>query len=187
MKFALPFLLLLFLAVPVQASAPAGWTRTALPVQMSYDATNALLSTETVQAAVSEWNGSSAFSYAALTPVAGLTSLCFGQTDGISTISWAPLNDPLLIANSCYYAGECDIVLDYTMLAATDPDIVRAIIVHEAGHCAGLAHSQTTDSVMWAQVSGGSHHVTADDRHGICILYSCPTTGHAVVPNVGKP
>jgi hypothetical protein len=53
---------------------------------------------------------------------------------------------------------------------------VQSILLHEAGHFLGLAHSQDTSAVMYAYYPAVSTTLTDDDVNGICALYPTDTS-----------
>jgi len=46
-----------------------------------------------------------------------------------------------------------------------------SIVLHEAGHFLGLAHSTSTSAIMYAHYKAGSPQLTSDDVAGICTIY----------------
>jgi hypothetical protein len=61
---------------------------------------------------------------------------------------------------------------------ANPPDDVTfdlyTILLHEAGHALGLAHSSSADSVMVSEYRGARRSLSADDIAGIRALYATP-------------
>ncbi len=110
--------------------------------------------------------------------------------------SW-PSNDPtntlaLTIVTYGVNSGtifDADIEINSSqhLLSATEPPApmtfdLQSILTHEAGHFLGLAHSNTTDAVMYAYYMAGSLELKDDDVAGICAVYkpSPPASGCAV-------
>jgi hypothetical protein len=138
-----------------------------------------------IQQGVEEWSVAPSLvdtTYAKL-GVAPAGSVCGGAfagldtlkraTDGRNTIMWAPLGGSA-IGIACWNFGtnECDIILDNTWPGMADPEAARTVLLHEAGHCIGLAHSLVAGSVMLATY-GGPRHLHADDVAGYCAIYGC--------------
>jgi hypothetical protein len=53
---------------------------------------------------------------------------------------------------------------------------LESILLHEAGHFLGLAHSQDTSAIMYAYYPAVSTALTQDDMDGICSLYPPDTS-----------
>ncbi len=99
------------------------------------------------------------------------TCATMGPT-GLNTISWFPVTG-LSIARACIWSTsfECDVQLDTTGGAVMlNPESLRVILLHEEGHCLGLAHSDVPGAVMQATLTTQTH-LSADDIAGVCSLY----------------
>ena len=94
------------------------------------------------------------------------------QADGVNVIFWESGSVPRgdMFAGKAYpFPSECDILLQpqapYTLID------VRAIVIHELGHCMGLAHS-TAHSVMTKLQ--GLPSLGSDDAIAVSLLYPSP-------------
>lgn len=137
-----------------------------------------------VQEGTLEWNSvTSAFQYTFST-AAGLpaTSLCAGSAglpsgvDGINSIVWHALAGST-IGLACWNTGanECDIVLDSDWGATATSEEIRTVQLHEAGHCAGIGHSEVSAAVMAPSLTQPKHLHT-DDIAALCAIYGCAVT-----------
>lgn len=160
------------------------------PVTMYYDPLGETwpVPDSVIAAALTEWNSvSPAFQYVyggRIAPGAGQTNTCTSsEPNGTNTISWANLTG-LTVARACVWSTspECDIQLDTT----TQPillqaEALRTVLLHEAGHCLGLAHSNDSTAVMWP-VYSIPKHLAADDIAGVCVLYGCASVPPTATP-----
>lgn len=117
----------------------------------------------------------------------------YALAGGVASMSSIPLT----------YAGnvyQCDIyangVSEQFSVAATPPvdkNDLQSMVTHELGHCQGLGHSPTDDSVMWAGLQRGqlARTLGQPDVDAICQLYPAqgavgsPCTGSCTQPTDG--
>lgn len=163
------------------------------PVTMYYDPLGETwpVTDAVIEAGLVEWNSVSPgmrYIYGGrLRPGAGQTNTCTSSPpNGTNTISWANLTGGTL-ARACIWSTspECDIQMDSTdHPVLTSPEAFRTVLLHEAGHCAGLAHTNVRDAVMYPSYFAPKH-LHPDDVAGICQLYGCsrpaPTPSDTVV------
>jgi hypothetical protein len=77
-----------------------------------------------------------------------------------------------------YTLGQCDekliaLVMD-RIHAISDPEALRFVSVHEAGHLVGLAHIPVPqESIMYPSMDKGAKCVTKLDVKQFCSLYGC--------------
>lgn len=165
------------------------------PVTMYYDPLGETWAVpdSVILAALTEWNSvTPAFQYiygGRIAPGAGQTNTCTSSPPaGTNTISWAPLSGTTL-ARACVWSTsqECDIQMDNgAQPILLDPEAFRTVLLHEAGHCLSLAHSNDAAAVMYPSYTvGHPKHLSADDIAGVCALYGCP--GGTPTPRTPTP
>lgn len=100
--------------------------------------------------------------------------ICGGDArDGVNLIKWGPQEGGIL-AMACWawptetLPSECDIVVDPDHDWVNEHDL-RGVVLHEAGHCAGLGHSDDPNAVM----RDSRRALTQDDIDGLCAIYGC--------------
>lgn len=192
---------------------PWGWTwdQSELPVAVAYNPTNAPpnIGPDTVVAALEAWSNvaTSRFAY----KYGGFTdrpaSLRDDGPDGANVIAWQPLDCTggcVLGVTTKETAHESDLILNSNPAAnlgngSNGTADARTVILHEAGHMAGLEHSCpapfgvcTTDevnAVMYYQYRGVMRKLTADDIAGISALYpvGAPTPSGTPPPVSAPP
>lgn len=167
------------------------WETSELPVPMRYNPSGAIdgVAPAAIAAALDPWGqvGGSRFAFA----WAGITdagaSLPDGATDGLNVISWRYLDCStacVLGVTTKMEAHESDVVLNSNPAAklgagAQGTVDTQTVMLHEAGHVAGLEHScaffdctpAEQDAVMYFQYRGLKHELQPDDIDGIRSLY----------------
>ena len=114
-------------------------------------------------------------------------SLCAGNgTNGQNTIRWLPQSGSILAVACTSGVGgviESDIAVDPDWPWGAGADY-QSVMLHEAGHSAGLGHSLDPAAVMYASYTFGTFKrtPTADDRAGICAIYDCLATATPTPP-----
>jgi hypothetical protein len=103
------------------------------------------------------------------------------HSDGVNTVALTTVT--FNFDTGEIYDADIEVNTFARQFSTTDPvpresyDYLSAI-THEAGHFLGLAHSQTTDSTMYALYQPGTTNIralAADDVEGICAVY--PASG----------
>jgi len=177
--------------------APWGWhwDGSEIPVPLAYNADSAVRGVsgdQFVRQALAAWSvvpGSRfGFRYAGLT--GARPDLAAGVADGLNVAGWEALD----CASGCVLAvtskspgtHESDVVLNSNPEAALGNGSggtadVETILIHEAGHVAGLEHScqpllgvctpEEQDAAMYYRYQGVRHQLGIDDVAGIRALY----------------
>lgn len=172
-----------------------GVARSPVPVPVRYNPAGQPFAAEgAVSAGHAGWNGiTAAFGFAYLGPTAAPTSICLNTgLDGVNRIAWAEIAQPGVLGMACW-AGptECDIELD-----ADSPWSVvdlQSVVLHEAGHCAGIGHSAELAAVMAPVYVGPNRTPRPDDVAAICAIYGClappltPTPTATAPPSTATP
>lgn len=95
-------------------------------------------------------------------------SICEGQgSDGQQVVSFGNLGNGVIGVACWNFNNECDLVL-----SSSYQGDFRPIILHEIGHCVGLAHSNDPNAIMYP-VYHGQQGINQDDRAGFCSIYAC--------------
>lgn len=128
------------------------------------------------------WNDWSNFAFVFGGAMAITSSVCQGDSDGINLVHWGQRPAGIL-GTACYYGdgSECDIILNAN--EGWDDIDLRTVVLHEAGHCAGLAHSQTLAAVMYPSYQG-PRGLDADDIAGLRAIYGEPAATATSTPTV---
>ena len=167
------------------------WDAAEMPVPVFYNPAGAPagFDAERVPLALAPWGEVStsffAFNYEGATDAPA--SLNEGLNDGLNVIAWQDLDCTagcVLGVTTKLDAHETDVVLNSSPLAklgdGTDGTVdATSVLLHEAGHMAGLEHScplfncttEQQDSVMYFQYRGEMRGLRADDIAGISALY----------------
>jgi len=154
------------------------------PVVFRYNATGGPSGFESqIEQGHTGWNGISSsfwYEYAGADGPGVSSNLCVNTTfDGKNSVNWGNSNIPNVLAMACWSASaagsanECDILVDPNWDWGGTFDL-QTVVLHESGHCAGLAHSQSSASVMASFYRGLNRIPLADDAAGICAIYGCP-------------
>jgi len=186
---------------------PWKWDDAELPVRIAYNPANAPagVTPATVSAALAPWNAvtTSRFRFAELELTNAHPGVHLGIADGQNTIGWLDLGCAegcvLGVTSKLPDVHEVDVVMN------TDPGAglgsgangtldTQSILVHEAGHLAGLEHScqpligvcspLETEAVMYWRYAGLKRSLGADDAAGVSSLYPTPA---GQVPNPPAP
>ena len=167
------------------------WDAAELPVPVAYNPDGAAegVTAVDVDAALAAWTGiegsAFAFRYAGTTTAA--EHVQDGINDGLNTVGWRHLDCSIaciLGLTTKTEAHETDVVLnsnpDANLGDGSDGTIdTRTVLVHEAGHMAGLEHScpffdcseSEEHAVMYFQYRGEKRTLGEDDLAGIRALY----------------
>ncbi|MEX0782234.1 MAG: matrixin family metalloprotease [Dehalococcoidia bacterium] len=167
------------------------WDATEVPVPVFYNPggnVNAVTEAD-IAAALAAWAGvegsSFAFAYMGLTDASGHVQ--DGVNDGYNVVAWQPLDCStgcVLGITTKTEAHETDVILNSNPEARLGDGSggsidTRTVLVHEAGHMAGLEHScplfgcteAEQDAVMYFQYRGEKRTLHPDDIAGIQALY----------------
>ena len=167
------------------------WEQAEMPVPVAYNPAGAPASfrAEDVGHALAAWSevGTSSFSFLFSGLTAAPASLNDGPNDGLNVIEWRDLDCAagcVLGVTTKMDAHETDVVLNSDPLArlgdGTNGTVdARSVLVHEAGHMAGLEHScplfnctnAQQDAVMYFQYRGERRSLREDDIAGLSALY----------------
>ncbi|MGF1508770.1 MAG: matrixin family metalloprotease [Myxococcota bacterium] len=120
----------------------------------------------------------------------GVTPVEPGTYEGVNVVGWIEQGwtrgSGVIGTTSTRIGGsgivEADIALngeDWTWVTGDGSTSNRTcnaftIIAHEAGHFAGLGHSNASVTIMRSSYSGGTGFLSEDDEEGICTLYPVP-------------
>lgn len=109
------------------------------------------------------------------------------STDGRNTIMFAPLNGAG-IGLACWWFGtnECDIILDNTWPGMSAAEAARTVVLHEAGHCFGLAHSDVSAAAMYSTYIGPKN-LHADDIAGLRAIYGETSATPTIIVPTSTP
>ncbi|MBI2766992.1 MAG: matrixin family metalloprotease [Chloroflexi bacterium] len=173
---------------------PWTWDDAEIPVKVAYNPAGvpAAVGGDPLTPALAAWTNvpTSRFAYAPATTTAAAPSLQDGVTDGQSVIGWVNLGCDkgcvLGVTSKIPAAHEVDIVLNSNPQANLGDGRngtvdTQSILLHEAGHMAGLEHScqaivgpcteLEANAVMYYRYLGTKRALQADDVAGISSLY----------------
>lgn len=176
---------------------PWKWDDAELPVRVAYNPAGAPagVTAATVEAALAPWNAvvTTRFRFAALELTNARPGIHLGVADGTNTIGWLNLGCAegcvLGVTSKLPDAHEVDIVMNADPGAnlgtgAAGTLDTQSILLHEAGHLAGLEHScqpligvcspLESEAVMYWRYAGIKRTLAADDVAGISALYPVP-------------
>lgn len=184
--------------------APWGWKwdDSEMPVGVAYNPAGAPegFGTDAVAAALQTWSAvpGSRFSFNLVGLTDGPPSLQTGESDGLNVIAWVSLDCSqgcVLGLTSKGLGHEADIALNRNPEAHIGDGRngtldARSVLLHEAGHLAGLEHScpalvgPCTDAernaVMYYRYQGAKRLLESDDIAGLQSLY--PAAGALLSP-----
>lgn len=173
------------------------WEVAELPVPVAYNPTGSppAFRPAAVEQVLASWaevpSSSFAFRYAGATDATA--SLNDGINDGLNVVEWRDLDCSsgcVLGVTTKMDAHETDVVLNSSPQAkigdGTNGTVdARSVLLHEAGHMAGLEHScplfncsnEQQDAVMYFQYRGEKQSLRPDDVAGISALYPVVPAG----------
>jgi hypothetical protein len=175
------------------------WGAAEVPVPVFYDPAGALpgVTAADVEAALGAWTGveGSSFAFAYMGATSAPAHVQDGVNDGYNVVGWRSLDCSsgcVLGITTKTEAHETDVILNSNPEArlgdgSEETLDTRTVLVHEAGHMAGLEHScplfgcteAEQDAVMYFQYSGTKRALQPDDIDGIRALYpgTAPSSG----------
>jgi hypothetical protein len=176
-----------------------GFKRSNIPVTVQYNPAGKAASATADETAVANghlgWNHITpnfAYAYGGLT--SDTSSLCFTGSNGLNGVKWGALSGSILAIACWGGADECDIVADNDGTSNWQSIDLQTVMLHEAGHCAGLGHSNDSSAVMYFAYNGVKREPRPDDVAGICAIYGCnvtptatPTRTNTATPTVQPP
>lgn len=167
------------------------WEPAELPVAVGYNPEGARpgVNPDDVEAALAAWGGieGSAFAFHYAGATSATAHVQDGVNDGQNVISWRYLDCSsgcVLGVTTKTEAHETDVVLNSNPEARLGDGAhgtldTRTVLVHEAGHMAGLEHScpvfacapSEQDAIMYFQYQGEKRAPREDDLAGVRALY----------------
>jgi hypothetical protein len=139
-----------------------------------------------LQVAAARWSGmcNITFTYQGLTTVQPVLNGTSAQIDGVNVVGWGYLQGSQAAYSAmtqAWWSGgglvDTDVVINLSQSWTTT--LVEAVMTHEWGHALGLAHSDVSASIMFANpyhTAAYQRVLRGDDANGCAALYGAAAT-----------